>query len=172
MMNVLKVFKRNKPEQNVSGSQPQSFIKDKLREEFAPLIDKSQSVLSPAKSWLKAHPALSFGIMMGILVANFLVLLLFTNAYKTSSADTLKALNTAAASVRQTGGDHASIGQAMSDYRNYETVKAMRDSAQFLLSKKHLTREDSLTFIRMAETLQQMQQSIPSLQRKELESKK
>lgn len=91
--------------------------------------------------------------MMGILCVNIAAILVYSNHVTRKKKDTIWELNFRVPGVNSSNAGHSGFVFSFKNFRDMEKIK---DSLAYLLSKKQLSRDDRLLFIRLSEKLQEI----------------
>lgn len=153
--NERKVFSFLNRERN---SRAVSLVKQKLLAEFDPVIRRSEKAVQPVKNWMIGNPIPAFMLMIAIILLNATVGILFTDNKQPDS-------NSYTGIIRKITKDlkndtlfnpPANTVQIFGALADLKSIEQIRDSLDLLLLKKHLTAEDSLTFIHLSERLEKI----------------
>jgi hypothetical protein len=170
------MFKKffNKSVKSRSAARHLKMAYGEIAKDFAPVIAKSKSKF---KHVINKNPKRTFGWMMVILVANFGILYCCTNAFK-SNGNEMRFSQIATQMYHSTvDGKALSKGQnpiqeIPLSFANYRVMMSLRDSLQYLMSKKSMDYSDTLLFVHLMDKFNELTQgkdtSIPHISLEDL----
>lgn len=148
-MSLLNHSKRELKQKKRAASK--AAIRESLEKDFGPIANKIGSkVGGPVVRAAKAHPKRAFAIMIAIIIANMAILYFFTDSFK----------------FNKSSGFDFNYSEMVPDFNvpdvkkqfnyswtNFWTMKNIKDSMEYLMSKNHLSKQDTLLFIRLSERM-------------------
>lgn len=124
-----------------------SFIQE-LKEDLGPAYEKKAEKF---KSYVKANPKRVLIFMFSFVIVNIGVLFFFTRQYKASSFHytDLKLKHDGAAKVDE-------APEIPFTWDNYSKMSSIKDTLEYLMNKQQLSKEDTLTFMRIADQIEKL----------------
>lgn len=124
-----------------------SFIQE-LKGDLGPVYEKKAERL---KSYVKANPKRVLIFMFSFVIVNIGVLFFFTRQYKASSFHytDLKLKHDGAATVDE-------APDIPFTWDNYSKMSSIKDTLEYLMNKQQLSKEDTLTFMRIADQIEKL----------------
>lgn len=124
-----------------------SFIQE-LKEDLGPAYEKKAERL---KSYVKANPKRVLIFMFSFVIVNIGVLLFFTRQYKAANFHytDLKLKHEGAAKVEE-------APEIPFTWDNYSKMTSIKDTLEYLMNKRQLSKEDTLTFMRIADQIEKL----------------
>jgi hypothetical protein len=124
-----------------------SFIQE-LKEDLGPAYERKAEKF---KGYVKANPRRVLTGMFTFVIINIGVLFFFTRQYKASSFHytDLKLKHDGSAKVD-------AAPEIPFTWDNYSKMSAIKDTLEYLMNKQRLSREDTLTFMRIADQIEKL----------------
>jgi hypothetical protein len=124
-----------------------SFIQE-LKEDLGPVYEKKAERF---KGYVKANPKRVLIFMFSFVIINISVLFFFTRQYKASSFHytDLKLKHDGAAKVDE-------APDIPFTWDNYSKMNSIKDTLEYLMNKQQLSKEDTLTFMRIADQIEKL----------------
>jgi len=122
-----------------------------LNKDFKPILEK---VTLPVTAFAKSNPGRTFFLMISIVIANILILFFFTDAFKTKKSMEIKEVKFQRFSTN--GGTRDAAPNIAVSFENIKKVRAMQDTLNYLIALKHMTFQDTLTFVRVMDEFQKI----------------
>jgi hypothetical protein len=123
-----------------------SFIQE-LKEDLGPAYQRKAGKF---KSYVKANPRRVLIYMFAVLIVNTGILFFFTRQYKASS------FHYANLRLRHDGVTSNEVPDIPFTWSNYTTLTAIKDTLEYLMNKPQLSKQDTLTFIRIATAIEKL----------------
>lgn len=124
-----------------------SFIQE-LKEDLGPAYEKKAERF---KGYIKANPRQILIFMFSFVIVNIGVLFFFTRQYNASSFHytDLKLKHDGAAKVEE-------APEIPFTWDNYSKMTSIKDTLEYLMNKRQLSKEDTLTFMRIADQIEKL----------------
>ena len=135
---------------NFFNSQRKNAVVQELKNDFMPILEK---VTVPVTTYAKENPRRTFAIMIMIVIINMIILFFFTDAFKIKKGTgiiDLKFQNF------KHGDTKVATPEITVSFENIKKVRLMRDSLAWLMSLRHMTFQDTLTFVRVMDEFQKI----------------
>jgi hypothetical protein len=121
-----------------------------LKNDFKPILEK---LSVPVTTFAKRNPKKTLLLMIAIVIANIITLFFFTDAFKTKESSGLNGLKFPELRHNVNNGALPDIEVS---FKNIRKVKAMRDTLNYLMALKHMSFQDTLTFVRVTDEFQKI----------------
>jgi hypothetical protein len=154
---------------NFFNSQRKTAVVQELKNDFMPILEK---VTTPVTTYAKENPRRTFALMIMIVIINMIILFLFTDAFKTKKG---KGITDLKFQDFKYGVNKAAASEITVSFENIKKVRIIRDSLAWLMSLKHMTFQDTLTFVRIMDEFQDISSGtsgIPPLKLEDLRKAK
>jgi len=124
-----------------------SFIQE-LKEDLGPAYEQKSEKF---KRYVKANPRRALIFMFSLVIINIGVLFFFTRQYKANS------FHYADLKLKHDGTAKADEAPDIPfTWDNYSKMNSIKDTLEYLMTKKQLSREDTLTFVRIASAIEKL----------------
>lgn len=124
-----------------------SFIQE-LKQDLGPAYEKKAEKF---KGYVKANPRRVLIWMFSFVIVNIAVLFFFTRQYKASS------FHYTDLKLKHYGSTKLDEAPDIPfTWDNYSKMSSIKDTLEYLMSKQQLTREDTLTFMRIADQIEKL----------------
>ena len=154
---------------NFFNSQRKNAIVQELKNDFKPILEK---VTLPVTTYAENNPRKTFFLMILIASINMIILLFFTDAFKTEREIDITDLKLQHLKHHVNSGGVPDIAVSFESIRK---VRVIKDSLAWLMSLKHMTFQDTLTFVRIMDEFQDISSGtsgIPPLKLEDLRKAK
>lgn len=135
---------------NFFNSQRRNDFFQEIKNDFKPILEK---VIFPVTTYAKNNPKKTFFLMITIVVMNMIFLFFFTDAFKTKKGIEITDLKF---ENFKYGGNNGAAPEITISYENIKKVRVIRDSLAYLMSLRHMTFQDTLTFVRIMDEFQKI----------------
>ncbi len=130
-------------------------VVSELKKDFKPILEK---LSVPVTTFAKSNPKKTLFLMIAIVIANILILFIFTDAFKTKEA-----INGSKFPEFKYGKNNEVVPNIKVSFENIRKVKAMRDTLNDLMALKQMSYQDTLTFVRVMDEFQKISSSSAGL---------
>lgn len=161
-MSLLKPSKK-KDRKRIRCAQHNSAIKESLKKDLGPIVNK---IRLPVAGAAKKHPKRTFAIMIAIIIANMALLFFFTDDLNFENNH--KGFDFNFSEIIPKFKDPLPQNQVDFSWKNFWTVKKIKDSMEYIMNKKHLSRQDTLLFIRLSERFSKVDNGYHPIYNKQL----
>jgi hypothetical protein len=124
-------------------------VVSELKKDFKPILEK---LSVPVTIFAKRNPKRTLLLMIAIVMIN-IITLFFTDAFKTKEGSGLNGLKFPDPKHSVNNG---AIPDIEVSFKNIRKVKAMRDTLNYLMALKHMSFQDTLTFVRVTDEFQKI----------------
>jgi hypothetical protein len=135
---------------NFFNSQRKNAVVRELKIDFMPVLEK---VTTPVITFAKKNPRKTFTLMIVTVIINMIILFLFTDAFVTKKGTGLPDIKF---HDFQYGINRSTAPDITVSFENIKKVRVIRDSLAWLMSLKHMTFQDTLTFISVMDEFQKI----------------
>jgi hypothetical protein len=135
---------------NFFNSQRKNAVVRELKNDFMPVLEK---VTTPVITFAKKNPQRTFTLMIITVIINIIILFLFTDAFVTKKSAGIPDIKFQSL---QYGINSGTAPDIRVSFENIKEVRVIRDSLAWLMSLKHMTFQDTLTFVRVMDEFQKI----------------
>ena len=146
---------------NFFNNERKNAVVRELKNDFMPLLEK---VTVPVTKYATRNPRATFAFMMLIVIINIIILFHYTNAFVTRKGMGLTDMVYPNLKFQNRNG---TVPDITVSFENIRKVRLLQDSLSYLLALRHMTFQDTLTFVRVMDAFQKISSGsngIPPLQ--------